>query len=114
MRIRRSASQALARTKGEIDESKALDAEALVKTRSILLRRKGFKKVPDRPLQIVIGRQKSARRSRRVLVALRAANIPFHYEVAVDAVDFDVYVRSEDALRANKIIRALFQSDPIE
>jgi len=115
MRIRRTANQALAMIKGDVDESRAMEAEALVKTKSIVLRRTGFEKTPDRPLGIVIEEQKSARLQQQIMAALRKANIPAKYaplgcEFDVEAGDIRLMVDSKDASRARKLVQKILNS----
>ena len=114
MRIRRSANQALAKVRGEIDESVALEADASTRARTKLLGRKAFKKRPDKPLEIVIKQQQTARLRRAVLGALRKAKIPLSSAVGINAGDFDVYVSFEDASRARDVIRKALQNAPPE
>ncbi|MFZ0981604.1 MAG: hypothetical protein WAN23_19540 [Candidatus Acidiferrales bacterium] len=115
MRIRRNASQVLAKIKGDVEESRVLEAEALVKTKSITLRRTGFEKTPDRPLGIVIEEQRKARLEHQIMAALRKAGISFRYaplgcEVDVDAGDFGLLVGPGDAFRANKVVQKVLRT----
>ena len=71
MRIRRAATQELANASGEVDETLAMEAEVLADARAATLRRKSFRKQPDRPLREVIEMQK---RSRRRQVSKRSPN----------------------------------------
>ncbi|MGC2418093.1 MAG: hypothetical protein WA434_10135, partial [Candidatus Acidiferrales bacterium] len=114
MRIRRSVNQALANVRGEVDESVALGADASVKARTKLLGRKAFKKRPDKPLGVVIEKQKTERYWRAIKGALRRAGIiPSGTDVRIDVGrGFGTFVRFEDASRAREVIREFLRDNP--
>jgi hypothetical protein len=104
MKIRRSVSQALARVRGDIDESVALEADALTSVRTKLLRQKAFKKMPDGPLHAVIEKQKYRQLCKAISAALRKAKIPERGGVRVAADGFEVYVHQRDAKQAHDVV----------
>jgi hypothetical protein len=59
MNQRRSADEALRHLKGNVPEDDAVDAEHLARTRIIDSKRRGFKKVPDTPLGVVVMKKKT-------------------------------------------------------
>jgi len=75
MRLRHAASQALAKVRGEVDESVAMEAEALTRSRTIVLQRKAFRKRPDEPLRTVIEWQRNGRLQNLIKQALKQAGI---------------------------------------
>jgi len=56
---RRAVSQVLGSLKGKIDVDRAYDAESLVKFRISDSRNRGFKKKPDVPLGVFLGKKSS-------------------------------------------------------
>ncbi len=105
MRIRRSVNQALAKVRGEIDESVALEADALARVRTKVLRQGGFKKMRDQPLGIVIEKQKYRQVCKAISAALRKAKIPERLgEVAVVVDGFELWVPRRDADRAHEVV----------
>jgi hypothetical protein len=58
---RRTVAQVLAQLKGHVDEDTASNVELQAKLAIADSRNRGFKKVPDEPLQVVIGRKKLRR-----------------------------------------------------
>jgi hypothetical protein len=110
MKIRRSVNQALAKVRGEIDESVALEADALARVRLKLLRQRAFEKMPDQPLRTVIGKQKYRQVCKAISAALRKAKIPERGGVVCVAVDgFEVYVHQRDAKRTHDIVAEALQ-----
>jgi hypothetical protein len=61
---RRSARDALRRLNGQVQEDDAATVELLTESRTIDSKRRGFKKVPDVPLVVVLAR-KTARKSQK-------------------------------------------------
>jgi len=114
MRIRRSVNQALAKVRGEADESIASEADASAKSRTKRLAREAFKKRRDQPLAVVIERQKTERSWRALKGALRRAGIiPSGTDVRIDVGGgFGIFVRFEDASRAREIIRKFLRANP--
>lgn len=110
MKIRRAATQELTRLRGDADESAAMDAEALVKTRTIALRNSGFKKIADRPLGFFIERQRRAQRLRAIRGALKTAKIPLGCEAFLAVEGIEVGVNSGDLARACTAIRKLLKT----
>jgi len=58
---RRSVAQALNPIGRNIPEDEVVNAELLAKVRATLSKRKGFKKQPDQPLGIVLGRKNAGK-----------------------------------------------------
>ena len=114
MRIRRAATQELAKVKGDVGESTAMDAEALVKVRTTFLRKTGFRKMPDQSLRTVISQQKLARLYRAIFNALREAGIRYGMSdgVAIEG-EAGVLVRvgPRDVSRARQAIRNVLKRD---
>jgi len=113
MRIRRAATQALAKVRGEVNESTAMEAEAQVKTRTIILRNTGFEKTPDQPLRTVIPEQKSARLYRAICNALKEAGIRYGVGdgIVIEGEEgFLASVRQCDVERACDVIRKLLKT----
>jgi hypothetical protein len=54
---RRTVGQVLGRLKGNVQEDVATEAELLAKTRIIDSQRRGFKKQPDTPLEVVLAKK---------------------------------------------------------
>jgi hypothetical protein len=110
MKIRRSVNQALAKVRGDIDESVALEADALARDRTKLLRRRAFEKMRDQPLRTVIEMQKYRQIDKAVSAALRKAKIPERggpVRVAVDG--FEVHVYQRDAKQAYDVVAKVLQ-----
>jgi hypothetical protein len=118
MRIRRAATQALARLRGEHDDSAEMEADALVKLQTIVLRRIGFRKMPDQPLRKVLAENGRARFYRAICNALKAAKIQpgLSNGVRIEIEDDDsrfTSVRLRDVVRACHAIRgALERNSP--
>jgi hypothetical protein len=56
---RRGVAQVLVRLKGDVDDDVASEAEAKAKLRTADSKNRGFKKIPDTPLGVVLSRKKS-------------------------------------------------------
>jgi hypothetical protein len=58
---RRTVGEVIRRLKGNIQEDEAADVELLTKTRTTDSQRRGFKKQPDSPLEVVLARKRTKR-----------------------------------------------------
>jgi hypothetical protein len=56
---RRSVGEVLGRLKGHVVEDEATDAELRAKTRIAVSRRRGFRKKPDKPLEVVLAKKRA-------------------------------------------------------
>jgi hypothetical protein len=58
---RRSAAQALHSIRGNVPEDDLVNAELLAKVKVTVSKRKGFKKKPDEPLEIMLAKKRAGR-----------------------------------------------------
>jgi hypothetical protein len=110
MKIRRGVNQALAKVRGEADESLALEADALARVRTKALGQTAFKKMRDQPVGIVIEKQKFRQVSKAISAALRKAEIPKIGDAKVVVDGFEVHVPHRDADRAREIVAKVLKS----
>jgi hypothetical protein len=110
MKVRRAVSQALAKVRGEVDDSVALEADAQARVRIEALGQTSFKKMRDRPLGIVIEEQKYRHVSKAISAALRKAKISEIGGITVMVDGFEVRVPHRHAERAHKIVAEVLRS----